>query len=368
MGDPRLRRMAQVLLHYSLEVKQGERLGVRAEPVTLPLLQEIADEAIRIGAFPEIFIEVPGVKEMLLKHGSDTQVAYIPDSFRLIAEEYETAIDILSRTNTSDMNNVDPARLALLSQSQKDTFQTLRARCEDGSLRRSITLYPTNAYAQDAGMSQREFEDFVYHACFLDDEDPIARWQELSRQQDQLVAWMQGKRNVHIQGPDTDLTFSIAGRIFLNDDGRYNFPGGEFFTAPVEDSVNGYIHYNIPTSYGGRSVEDVRLRFEHGTVVEAQAKQGQAYLEKMLSADAGANRLGEFAFGNNPHINRSINNPLFDEKMSGTIHFALGASFPLTGGVNRSVIHWDMVYDLRVGAEVRIDGELVCKDGQIIVF
>lgn len=366
MVDPRLTRMAQVLVHYSLGVKQGERLGIRAEPIAIPLLQELVRAAIHAGAFPELFIDVPGVREIILKQGSKAHLSYIPESLRLIAHEYETSIELLSRTNTQDANSVDPERLALQSQAQGEMFQTLRARCESGALRRSITLFPTNAYAQDAGMSLGEFEDFVYHACFLDEENPIARWQELSRQQDRLIDWLRGKHTVHIRGQDTDLTLSINGRIFLNDDARYNFPGGEFFTGPVENSASGYIQFSSPVFYGGRSVEDVRLCFERGVVVEAQAKQGQEYLEKMLSLDAGASRLGEFAFGNNPNIHRSVKNLLFDEKMGGTIHIALGASFPATGGVNQSLIHWDMVYDLRGGGEVRVDDELFCKDGHPI--
>lgn len=363
MTDPRLQRMAQLLIRYSLGIKPGERLGIRAEPVAAPLIREIVRETIHAGAFPEIFIDIPGVKEIILKEGSNAQLAYIPNASRLIAEEYETALDILSQENTKDFNSIDPDRRVRQNQAQKPIFDRLLSRFTVGSLRRSIALYPTNAYAQEANMSLSEFEDFLFHACFLDDEDPIARWQELSRQQERLIQWLKGKRTVHIQGRDTDLTFSIDGRTFLNDDARGNFPGGEFFTGPVENSANGYIRYSFPATYNGRSVENVYLRFEKGVVIEAQAEQGQEYLEKMLSLDTGASRIGEFAFGNNCNINRYIKNTLFDEKMSGTIHLALGASFPATGGMNQSIIHWDMVYDLRTGSEIRVDGELFCKDG-----
>jgi aminopeptidase len=228
-------------------------------------------------------------------------------------------------------------------------------------------MFPTNAYAQDADMSLSDFEDFAYRACFLDDEDPVARWQELSRQQERLVQWLKGKRSVHLLGQDTDLTLSIAGRTFINADGRRNFPDGEFFTSPVEDSANGVIRFSFPASYGGRSVEDVRLRFENGVVVEATAAQGQDYLDKMLGIDEGARRLGEFAFGNNRNVDRCTKNILFDEKMGGTVHLALGAGFPDTGGVNQSALHWDMVCDLRNGGEVYVDNELFTKDGAFVV-
>jgi len=235
------------------------------------------------------------------------------------------------------------------------------------SLRWSIAMFPTNAYAQDAEMSLSDFEAFVYRACFLDDEDPVARWQDLSQKQERLVKWLAGKHTIHLHGRDTDLTFSIDGRIFINDDGHYNFPGGEFFTGPVEDSANGYIRYSFPASFGGRSVEDVRLRFENGVVVEASAAQGQDYLDKMLAMDEGACRLGEFAFGNNRNVDRCTKNILFDEKMGGTVHLALGASIPETRGVNQSALHWDMVCDLRSGSEVHVDGQLFCKDGEFMV-
>ncbi|GCE15788.1 aminopeptidase [Tengunoibacter tsumagoiensis] len=364
MADPRLRRMAQVLLQYSLGLKSGERVGIRAEPVASPLIRELVREALHIGAYPELYIEIPGVKELLLKEGSDAQLHYIPDGFRLRSEVYETALDILSQENTKELMGIDPARIALHNQAQKNVFQTIRSRSSEGVLRRSILLYPTNAYAQDADMSLSDFEDFLYHACFLDEEQPILHWQKLSQQQDRLTSWLQGKRTVQIVGKDIDLTFSVEGRSFMSDDGRYNFPGGEIFTSPVENSVNGSIRFSFPASYAGRSVDDVRLRLVDGVVVEAQAGQGQEYLEKMLALDEGARRFGEFAFGNNPNIQRCIKNVLFDEKMAGTIHFALGASFSVTGGKNQSILHWDMVYDLRHGCDIYFDGELFCKDGR----
>ena len=216
-------------------------------------------------------------------------------------------------------------------------------------------------------MSLADFENFVYRAYFLDDEDPVALWQALSKQQERMVQWLKGKHTIHVRGQDTDLTLSIAGRTFINDSGHKNFPGGEFFTSPVEDSANGYIRYSFPASFGGRSVEDVRLRFENGVVVEATAAQGQDYLDKMLGMDEGARRLGEFAFGNNRNVDRCTKNILFDEKMGGTIHMALGASYPETGGLNQSALHWDMVCDLRKGGEVWVDDTLFSKDGKILV-
>jgi aminopeptidase len=285
----------------------------------------------------------------------------------MVIEEYETRLQLFSQDNTRELSGVDPARMAVAQKSARDLLHTFLQRAAEGSIRWCIAMFPTNAYAQDADMSLSDFEDFVYRACFLDDEDPVARWQELSKQQERYVRWLRGKHAVHVRGQDTDLTLSIDGRTFINSDGHFNFPDGEFFTGPVEDSANGYIRYSFPASISGRSVEDVRLRFENGVVVEARAAQGQDFLDKMLTMDEGARRLGEFAFGNNPNIGRSIKNILFDEKIGGTVHLALGASIPETGGVNQSALHWDMVCDLRRGSEIRVDGELFCKDGEFVI-
>lgn len=364
MTDIRLQRMARVLVNYSLGVKQGDRLAINAEPSAIPLVREVVREALRAGAFPEPFIGVPGMQEIVLKEGSDEQLAYIRPAQRMIVEEYETWLNILSSENTKDLDGVDPERMAFWQRAKREINQTYLQRSADGSLHWNICLFPTNAYAQDTSMSLSDFEEFVYRACFLNEEDPIACWQELSRQQQKYVEWLKGKHTIHLRGQDTDLTFSIEGRRFINDDGRKNFPGGEFFTSPVDDSANGYIRYSFPASYGGRSVEDVRLRFENGVVVEATAAQGQDYLDKMLGMDEGARRLGEFAFGNNRNVDRCTKNILFDEKMGGTVHLALGAAFAEAGGVNQSALHWDMVCDLRKGSEISVDGELFCKDGE----
>ena len=367
MVDIRLQRMAHTLVHYSLELQKGERLAINAEPIAAPLVYEVVREALRVGAHPEPLLSLPGMRELVLREASDEQLAYIPAWQRVLAEEYETHLYIASSENTRALSGVDPDRQALSLQAGHDLFETFMRRSAEGSFRWCSTLFPTNAYAQDAEMSLRDFEEFVYGACFLNDEDPGARWRELSAQQQHYVDYLKDKREVHILAPDTDLTLLIGGRTFMNSNAKRNFPSGEFFTGPIENSANGHIHFNFPASYGGRSVEGVRLRFENGVVVEATAAQGQDYLEKMLNMDEGARRLGEFAFGNNANVTRCTRNILFDEKIGGTIHLALGASYPETGGVNQSSLHWDMVCDLRSGGEVRIDGELFSKDGKFVV-
>lgn len=367
MSDPRLQRMAQVLVRYSLGLKQGDRFAISTSPQAAPLVRELVREALRAGAYPETFIILPDVQEVVLKESSDEQLRYISPGLRTVIEEYEARIEIAADENTKILNNIDPSRMAIQQSALSDLVQTFMRRSAENSLHWCVTLFPTNAFAQDTSLSLSDFEAFVYRACFLDEDDPVARWEELSRQQEKYVQWLKGKHSVHLLGPDTDLSFSIDGRVFINCDGRRNFPDGEFFTSPVEDSVNGYIRYTFPASYQGRSVEDVRLRFEQGVVVEARAAQGQDYLEALLSMDQGARRLGEFAFGNNPYVDRCTRNILFDEKMGGTVHLALGNGFAEAHDVNQSVLHWDMVCDLRSGSEIRVDGELFSKDGKFVV-
>src|SRR5258708_1229495 len=265
------------------------------------------------------------------------------------------------------MSGIEPARSAKRRQAAYNIAQVLHRREQAKAYRRTSTLYPTAAYAQDAEMSLHEFEEFVFDVCFLNDVDPIARWKEVSVQQQRLVDWLAGRKQVHILGSHTDLRLSIEGRVFINSDGKRNFPSGEFFTGPVENSANGVIQFDRPSSYNGRTIEGVRLVFRAGKVVEASARQGQQYLESMLELDAGARYLGEFAFGNNPGVVRATRNTLFDEKMGGTVHLALGNSYPETGGLNKSALHWDMVCDLRQQGEVWFDDVLFLKDGRHLI-
>src|SRR5258706_5556344 len=282
MADTRLQRLAQVLVRYSLGIKNGDRFAIYTGPTATPLVQELVRESLRAGGLPEIFVDLPGVGEIVLKEGSDEQLSYIPAVQRMVYEQYETMLALFSQENTKELSGVDPSRMAIVSNVRRDLLHTYMQRTAAGLFRWCVAMYPTNAYAQDANMSLSDFEDFVYRACCLDDPDPVARWQELSRQQERLVQWLNGRHTIHLHGQDTDLTFSVSGRTFINSDGHFNFPDGEFFTGPVEDSANGYIRYSFSASFGGRSVEDLRLRFENCVDVEALSGQSQDYLVKMI--------------------------------------------------------------------------------------
>lgn len=367
MQDIRIERWAHTLVHYCLALQEGETVAIRSTPLAAPLIEAVYRETLRAGAQPIPIIELEGLEELLLREGNANQLAMVHPYLAATAEHIDAQLTIGAKSNTRAMSSIDPTRLGQRRQAHYAMRKTLRDREMAGQYRWSSTLYPTPGYALDAEMSLSEFEEFVFDVCFLNDPDPIARWKEVAAQQQRLVDWLVGRKRVHILGSNTDLLLSIDGRVFINSDGRRNFPSGEFFTGPVEDSANGVIQFDIPSSYDGHAFEGVRLAFREGRVVEASARQGQTLLDRMLELDAGARYLGEFAFGNNPRVFRGIKNTLFDEKMGGTIHLALGNSYPETGGLNNSALHWDMVCDLRTAGEVWVDDVLFLKDGKILV-
>ncbi|HEY7122311.1 MAG TPA: aminopeptidase [Ktedonobacterales bacterium] len=370
MPDPRIRRWAETLTNYCLYVKPGETVGIYATPLAGPLVEEVYRAVLRAGGHPLVRLSLPELTEVFLKEASDEQLTYVSPVDEALAETLDARLRISSEANVRALANVDPARQALFQRSGGPAARRYREREQEGKFKWCGTLYPTQASAQNAEMSLADFTEFVFEACFLNDDNTAERWRDLGHRQQRYVDWLKGKERVRVVGRDTDLTLSIAGRTFINSDGKRNFPSGEFFTGPVEESVEGTIRYTIPSSISGRVVQDVTLRFHKGEVVEARAVQGQEFLEKMLNIDAGARRVGEFAVGNNFGITRGICNTLFDEKIGGTIHMALGDSYPETGGLNKSALHWDLVCDLRPaagGGEVWVDDELFLKDGKLMI-
>ena len=246
-------------------------------------------------------------------------------------------------------------------------MKTFMQRSAAGELRWTSTLFPTSAYAQDADMSLSDYEDFVYGACLPDREDPVGYWRRFSAWQQGIVDWLKGREQVHIVAPGTDLRLSVAGRSFINCDGRKNMPDGEIFTGPVEDSVEGHVYFSYPAIYQGREVMGVRLWFEKGRVVRASAEKNEAFLLATLDIDEGARRVGEFAIGTNQGVTRFTRQILFDEKINGSFHMALGAGYPETGSENESAIHWDMICDMRDGGEIWVDDDLLYRDGAFAI-
>lgn len=364
--DPRITRLARLLVRYSLAVRPGDLCWIRATPAAAPLVQECYREVLLAGGHPHVDLRLPDLDEVQFRTASDEQLAFVSPVTRYLMENANAQLSILSDVNTKALTTIDPAKQALAQAARRELLGTFLARDVDGSLRWSVAMYPTEAYAQDAELSVDGLADFIFDACLVNEDDPVAAWQAVAARQEALIGRLAGKREVRLVGPGTDLTFSIAGRTFINDDGKKNLPGGEVFTGPVEDSANGTIRYSYPAVYGGKEVAEVRLRFENGKVIEAHAAKNEDLLHSLLAMDEGATRLGEFAFGTNPGITRFTRNTLFDEKIGGTVHLALGSSYPATGATNQSALHWDMVCDLRDGGEVWVDGALFAKDGTFV--
>jgi aminopeptidase len=368
--DPRIERWAKTLVEYCLSVQPGDLVSINATPAAEELVAEVVRYTLRAGGHTALNLGLPAVREVALKESTDEQLSWINPADRALSEALDARLNIMSETNTRQLSGVDPKRMTLVGTAFRSLARERAERINPGDDRWCLTLFPTAAYAQDADMSLADFSEFVYEACFLNSDDPAERWREVGRQQQFYVDWLRDKREAHVIGPDTDILVRFDGRIFRNSDGKRNFPSGEFFTSPHEDSAEGHIRFTIPSVVNGHLVSDIRLTFEAGKVVEATAATGQEFLREMLISDDGASRLGEFAIGNNFGIQRGIRNILFDEKIGGTIHMALGASYTECGGKNVSQLHWDMICDLREaagGGEVWVDGSLVLKDGALVL-
>ena len=369
MVDVRVRRWAETLTHFCLDVQPGDIVSINSTPLAEPLIDRVYRAVLRAGGHPLPQIALPSLSNALLEEGSDEQITWRSPVAGALGREVDKRLNIAASPNPLALANITPQRQALANNppqiGQKPKLE--KGAKPPKQARWCGTLWPTAGYAQLAGMALGEFEEFVFAACFLNDADPAARWRDLGAQQQRYVDWLRDKHRVHVVGEDVDLSLSIEGRTFINSDGKRNFPSGEFFTGPVEDSVEGHIRFDIPSSRDGRIVRDVRLQFKGGRVVEASAGEGESYFLTMLDLDEGARRLGEFAFGNNFGITRGIINTLYDEKIGGTIHMALGESYPETGGLNHSAIHWDFIRDLRKGGEVYVDDILFLKDGVFVV-
>jgi len=366
MFDPRIKKLAHVLLHYSIKLKKGQLVKIAGSTLALPLLREIYAEALKIGAYPFVRLSDEGLEEIYYKYANDEQLKYIPPMAKLEVEKIDALVSIWALANSKNLTGVDPKKQAIARKSNFIIMKKFHDRSGKGELNWVGSLFPTNASAQDAGMSLTDYEDFVYGACKVDKADPIAEWKKTSQYNQKLINYLKTKRVIRVTAPDTDLIYKTGGRPWINCDGASNFPDGEVFTTPVEDSVNGYIRYTFPAIYSGHEVEDVRLEFKDGKVVKATAARGQEFLEAMLNVDKGARSLGEAAIGTNFGIDKFTRNILFDEKIGGTCHFALGESFPETKGKNRSALHWDMICDLRKGGCMYADGQLFFKNGKFL--
>jgi aminopeptidase len=357
-------RWAKVLVEYSTGVRPGDQVCIQGGVAAEPLLRAIYREVIGAGGKPILLPEFTDWLGDLLELANDDQIAYISPIESFARQQADVLIRVSAETNGRLPSTVPAERSAQFRASRRSLSQAMVERAASGDLRWSLTMFPTDAYAQDADMATREFADMLTRMCFLDKPDPVAEWTQLHDRQQTLIDWLTPSKELRITGPDTDLRMSIEGRTWNNSDGKRNFPSGEIFTGPVEDSVDGHIRFTFPVVTGGREISDVRLRFDRGKVVEASAGKHEDVLIAALDTDDGARYLGEIAFGTNFGLDRFTKKILLDEKIGGTIHMALGNGYPDTGSRNKSAIHWDLICDIRQGGRVTIDGEDFLVDGR----
>jgi aminopeptidase len=351
--DPRIEAHARVIIRYSVALKKGETVGIYGNTLSTELVEAVYREAVRAGGHPIVRIGIPSLAPWFYRHASDGQLTRVSKLDWAEAREVAARVVIMSDANTRALTGIDPKRMAAAALARRKLKEHIIEKT-----RWCLTIHPTEALAQEAGMSLEDYRDFVYRACYIDRRDPVAEWKKIERHQDRLIKRLKGARRVRIVGKETDLSFSIAGRLFINSTATHNLPSGEIFTAPVEDSAEGTVFFDIPAVHGGNQVEGVRLRFAKGRVAEATAERGQEYLRKMIAMDPGASRLGEFGIGTNYGIQRPSGEILFDEKIGGSIHLALGSSYKECRGRNVSGLHWDLIKDLRGGkGRIEIDGK-----------
>ena len=364
--DQLFEKYAEVLVDYSLSLKKGQKVLVQASYLAEDMLKAFYKRAVQAGAHLEFKIALNGTEKIFYDNAADEQLKYISPTSRYIIENYDAVLNVISPFNMKELQNVPPEKKQMVSIARTELNKTFMSRSAAGQLSWTLCVFPTDAAAQEAGMSLGDYEDFVYRACLLYEDDPVAGWRKLQADQQKVVDYLNSKKMIRYESADVDIEFSADGRKWINSAGQNNMPSGEVFTAPVEDSVNGKVRFSFPGFYMGQEIEDISLEVIDGRVVKWDAGKGGGLLDKIFEIP-GSRCFGEVAVGMNDRITRFTKNMLFDEKIGGTIHMAVGACYPETGGKNESSVHWDMLADMRDGGRIYADGELIYENGRFII-
>jgi len=351
MVDPRVKKLSKILIGYSLKIKSGEKIVISGAADAEQLIKELYRLVLKKGAIPILDLSFDDSTYDYYKLANKKQLGNFPKHQYELVKNADAVIRIYSPLNTRMLTNIDPKKVTLRNKILK--------KIKDEMLKKRWVLvaYPTNALAQEADMSLSEFQDFVYKATNID-------WEKKKKEMEKIKKRLDGGNTVRIVGKDTDITFSIKGRRGIVCAGEYNMPDGEVFYSPIETTTNGKISFSFPTIMQGREVDRIVLEFMNGKVIRATATKNEKFLKEMLNADAGAKYLGEFGIGLNYRLKKHIKNILFDEKLGGTIHLALGNAYPEAQGTNKSSIHWDLIKDLRKEGKVYLDGDIVFEKGR----
>ena len=363
-----LEKYAQVLVEYSTKVQKGDLVLIRAESYQCqPLVKEIYKLVLKCGAHPIVRCSLDGLAVDFIKYANDEQLAYVDPITKLEYEKVDKYISIGAPFNVKSMAKADSKKMAKRSAATRELSTLMLNRAAEGKLNWVIADYPTHALAQEAKMSLDDYSDFIINSCYLDLDNPIEKWQQIGKEQDRLVNLMNGGKKLHKIGDKTDITFSVEGRKWVSCAGLNNFPDGEIFTSPVEDSAQGEIYFDFPAIYRGNESHKIWLKLEGGKVVDAKAEKGEDFLISMLDMDAGSRFVGEIAIGTNDRVKDVTGNILFDEKIGGSIHMALGASYPETGGKNESGLHWDIIKNMKENSKIFLDDKLIYENGKFVI-
>ena len=361
-------KYAKVLVDYSVNVKPGELTVIRATSYQAqPLVKAIFKRVLEKGGNPVVRCSFDGIQEDYIKYASDEQLEYIDPMTEIEYNQAKNFISIGAPLNVKSMAKADPKKMAKRSKATKHLSELMLSRSAKGDLNWVIADFPTHALAQEAKMSFDEYSDFLFQSCYLHLDDPVAKWKQIGEEQQKMADYLTTTSKLRVVGEQTDITFSTKGRIWKNCCGECNFPDGEIYTSPVEDSANGQIYFDYPAIYRGNESHKILLTIKDGKVVDAKAEKGEDFLLAMLDMDEGSRFVGEIAIGTNDMIQDITGNILFDEKIGGSIHMAVGASYPETGGKNVSGLHWDLIKNMKNGGEIYADDKLIYKDGKFVV-
>lgn len=361
-------KYAKVLVDYSVKVQKGELTIIRTDSyLSQPLVKEIYKQVLLKGAYPVVRMGVEGLNEVYIKNATDEQLEYIDPMTEIEYEKAKNLISIGAPLNLKNMARLDSKKLAKRSSVMKHLSEKMLKRAAEGDLKWVIADFPTNALAQEAKMSLEEYTEFLIKSCYLHEEDPVSKWIEIGEKQEKIADYLNKKSKIRIVGDKTDITFNVAGRIWKSCAGECNFPDGEVYTSPVEDSANGQIYFDFPQLYRGNEAQKVLLTLKDGKVIDAKAEKGEDFLNNMLDMDEGSRFVGEIAIGTNDMIQDVTGNILFDEKIGGSIHIAVGASYPDTGGKNVSGLHWDLIKNMKNGGQIYADDELIYENGKFLI-
>jgi len=366
MFNPIYEKLAKIAVEYSLEVEKGQEVAITGPVLAKDLFQALQIEILKAGAYPSLLAGLEGSREIFFKYATEEQLLHVNKIEELTLKKFDRYIEIRAGYNTRRLSTVEPQKLMTFANSpeRKELIEIFEKRTFKGEMKWVVVPFPCQAFAQEANMDLFSYSDFINKSLFLDKENPVDEWRGIKKKQDLIVKSLNNVDKIHVLGENTDLTLSVKGRKWINCSGQGNLPDGEVFTGPIEDSANGHIKFTYPGIYLGREVENIYLEFKDGKVIHGTAEKGKEVLEEILKIE-GANKIGEFAIGTNYGITVFTKNMLFDEKMGGTMHCALGLGIKETGSNNNSTIHWDILKDMKVpGSKILADGTVIYEEGK----